>query len=165
MSRRIYALDTSALISFHRSYFPFDIAPAFWRQLSQKSPGRVVLLDKEREEIDVNDDELSAWLQENDHCFIMMTAGDEKIVDAYRKIMSSVQANTQYKESAKRKFAAVADSWLCALALAYGYVVVTQEKYEPAAKKNVKIPNICREFGIPFINVLEFMRDLGIRFD
>jgi hypothetical protein len=41
-----YALDANILINFHRSYYPFDIAPSFWRQLAEKSKQKVVLLDK-----------------------------------------------------------------------------------------------------------------------
>lgn len=162
---KIYALDANILISFHRSYYPFDIAPGFWRQLAEKSPGRVVLLDRIRNEIIKNDDELSAWLKQHDKCFINMSAKDVNIIAEYQRIITSVQSNKQYKESAKREFASVADSWICALALAYGYTVVTQEDYQPDAKKIVKIPNICREFNIPYINLLQFVREIGIRFD
>ena len=49
--------------------------------------------------------------------------------------------------------------------MASGDIIVTEEKYEPNVKKRVKIPNVCREFGIDYIGLLEFMRELGIRFD
>lgn len=94
-----------------------------------------------------------------------MSTSDAKIIAAYRKIITSVQSNAQYTESAKRAFADKADSWLCALALAYGYVITTQEDYKPGAKNVVKIPNVCKEFNIPCINLLQFMREIGIRFD
>jgi len=49
--------------------------------------------------------------------------------------------------------------------MAYGNVIVTNEKYEPDIKKKIKIPNICHEFSINYIGLLEFMRELDIRFD
>jgi len=49
--------------------------------------------------------------------------------------------------------------------LTYEYIVVTQEKYEPNIKKQVKIPNVCEAFNIKYINLLQFMREIGIRFD
>ena len=83
----------------------------------------------------------------------------------YSTIINFVQSNEQYKESAKVEFASIADSWLCAHALTYGYIVVTQEKYNPNIKNRVKIPNICEEFNITYIDLLQFMREIGIRFD
>ncbi|HHX50557.1 MAG TPA: DUF4411 family protein [Clostridia bacterium] len=41
-------------------------------------------------------------------------------------------------ESAKNEFADIADSWLCALAMTYNYVIVTQETYKPDIKKRLK---------------------------
>ncbi|NLC38872.1 MAG: DUF4411 family protein, partial [Clostridia bacterium] len=45
------------------------------------------------------------------------------------------------------------------------YVIVTQETYQPEIKRRVKIPNICKEFNIHYIDMLRFIRDIGIRFD
>ena len=84
------------------------------------------------------------------------------VIDSYRTIINSVNNSEQYKESAKRKFASSADSWLCAYGLALGETIVTLEKYEVEIKKSVKIPNVCREFGIEYIDLLQFMREIGI---
>lgn len=67
--------------------------------------------------------------------------------------------------TAKNEFASVADSWLCAYGMTYEDIIVTEEKYEPNIKIKVKIPNVCREFDIDFIRLLEFIRELKIRFD
>jgi len=80
-------------------------------------------------------------------------------------MISSIKSNSQYFESAKSEFASVADSWLCAHAMTYDYVIVTEETYEAFSRKKVKIPNVCREFDIKFINLLQFMREIGIRFN
>lgn len=84
--------------------------------------------------------------------------------ESYSKIITSIKANNQYKESAKADFAGSVDSWLCAHALVYSYVIATQEVYEPKVKKIVKIPNVFVEFDIPQIKLLQFVRELGIRF-
>ncbi|MGI6551864.1 MAG: DUF4411 family protein [Bacillota bacterium] len=160
-----YTLDANILINFHRSYYPFDIAPSFWRQLAEKSKQKVVLLDKIKVEIAKNDDKLAQWLAENDHCFLTKSINDTEIVSNYSKIITSVKSNRQYTESAKIEFANIADSWLCALAITYNYVIVTQETYQPEIKRRVKIPNICKEFNIHYIDMLRFIRDIGIRFD
>ena len=160
-----YALDANILISCNRSYYPFDIAPSFWNQLKEKGCNKVVLIDKIREEIYGNEDELSHWLQTAESYFIIRSSSDGNILSNYSKIINFIQSSEQYKQSAKDEFASVADSWLCAHALTYEYIVVTQEKYEPNIKKQVKIPNVCEAFNIKYINLLQFMREIGIRFD
>lgn len=77
--------------------------------------------------------------------------------------VESVNDNVQYMASAKREFASSADSWLCAYGLALGGTIVTLEKYDAEIKKRVKIPNVCRDFRIEYIDLLQFMREIGIR--
>lgn len=162
---RKYALDANVLINFHRNFYPFDIAPAFWRQLIEKGNFKVILLDKIKNEIYSNEDQLSEWLKTNEVSFATKKSGDANILPNYTKILASIMDNQQYKESAKSEFASVADSWLCALALTYDHVIVTQETYEPHIKRRVKIPNVCNEFNITYINLQQFVREIGIRFD
>ena len=40
---------------------------------------------------------------------------------------------------------------------------MTLEKYDDDIRRRVKIPNVCREFGIEYIDLLQFMREVGIR--
>lgn len=163
MDRR-FALDSNILIHCHRQIYPFEIAPAFWRQLLENGQ-RIVFLNKVKDEILRNQDELSKWLKENEEHFVTKEAGELSVISCYSEIITSVKNNAQYKETAKDEFASIADSWLCAYGMAYGDVLVTNEKFEPAIRKRVKIPNICREFNINYIGLLEFMRELDIRFD
>lgn len=161
---RKYAVDANILISCSRSIYPFDVAPAFWRQLIDNGQGRIILVDKIRDEILPSDDRLSRWLKENENFFVKKSSADPRVFESYSKIITSIKANNQYKESAKADFAESADSWLCAHASAYYYVIVTQEVYEPNVKRIVKIPNVCVEFDIAHLNLLQFVRELGIRF-
>lgn len=162
---REYALDANILISSNRSLYPFDIAPGFWNQLKEKGGSKIVLVDKIRDEIYRNDDQLSQWLKTSEDSFILKDSGDENIFLNYSQIITFIQSNQQYTEVAKAEFASVADSWLCAHALTYGYIIVTQETYEPDIKNRVKIPNVCEKFNITYIDLLQFMREIGIRFD
>lgn len=160
-----YALDANILISSNRSLYPFDIAPSFWNQLKEKGDNKIVLVDKIRDEIYRNDDQLSQWLKTSEDSFILKDSGDENIFLNYSQIITFIQSSRQYTEVAKAEFASVADSWLCAHALTYGYIIVTQETYDPNIKNRVKIPNICQKFNITYIDLLQFMREIGIRFD
>lgn len=162
---RKYAIDANILISASRNFYSFEIAPSFWRQLIEKGHNKIIIVDKIRDEICRNEDELSQWLKTNESFFIIKNSGDNNILKNYAKIITSVKENEQYKESAKAEFADVADSWLCAHAMTYDYIIVTQEIYEPDIKRKIKIPNICEEFNIDYINLLQFMKQIGIRFD
>ena len=85
------------------------------------------------------------------------------MIEAYRNIITGVNENDQYHQSAKDEFASIADSWLCAYGLAYDCTIVTLETYDSNIKKRIKIPNICEEFRIRYINLSQFMREVGIR--
>ncbi len=120
---------------------------------------------KQNKEILRNEDKLSDWLKENGDSSTIKKIDKLPVIQCYSKIITAIKRNEKYKESAKADFAGIADSWLCAYGMASGDIIVTEEKYEPNIRKRVKVPNICREFGIDYIGLLEFMRELGIRFD
>ncbi len=162
---RKYAIDANILISASRQYYPFDVAPACWTQLLEKGSNKVVLVDGIRDEILKNEDQLSKWLRENMHQFCLRSSQDPLVIVSYRKIISAVNRNSRYKEAAKREFGSVADSWVCAHALAHSHTVVTEEIYEPNRRSRVKIPDVCVEFGIDYIDRLRFIREIGIKFE
>jgi len=88
---------------------------------------------------------------------------DDDVIAAYREIMIWSQAQTQYTDAAKAEFAAVADGWLVAYALAKGYVIVTLEQFDPNIKRRIKIPNACEAFGVEYIDTFAMMRALGAK--
>ena len=130
-----YIIDSNILISSSRRFYPFDIMRGFWRQFLEKIDGKVVLIDKVKEEIFSENDQLSDWLRENQACFIQKNMSDIEVINAYSRIIQNVADNPRYSEAAKEEFARVADSWICAHALAHKYVVVTEETYDPNSKK------------------------------
>lgn len=114
----------------------------------EKGSEKIILVDAVRDEIYKNEDRLTEWLKENEKSFIIGSSEDEKVIETYTKVITTIELSTRYYASAKAYFAGNADSWLCAHALAHGYTIVTQEKYEPNSKKIVKIPNVCKKFAI-----------------
>ena len=158
-----YIIDSNILISSSRRFYPFDIMPGFWRQFLEKIDGKVVLIDKVKEEIFSGNDQLSDWLRENQACFIQKNMSDIEVINAYSRIIQNVADNPCYSEAAKEEFARVTDSWICAHALAHKYVVVTEETYDPNSKKRVKIPNICKGYEIEYIDMLRFFREIEVK--
>lgn len=102
-----YALDANILISSNRSLYPFDIAPSFWNQLKEKGDNKIVLVDKIRDEIYRNDDQLSQWLKTSEDSFILKDSGDENIFLNYSQIITFIQSSQQYTEVAKGEFEGV----------------------------------------------------------
>lgn len=42
--------------------------------------------------------------------------------------------------------------------------MVTHEVYTPNSKKRILIPNVCKEFNIPYINTIDLIRQTGAVF-
>jgi hypothetical protein len=53
---------------------------------------------------------------------------------------------------------------LIAKAVTAGATVVTQETYEPFRLNKVKIPNVCRAFGVPYLNTFDLLQQLRAKF-
>lgn len=85
------------------------------------------------------------------------------MIESYSKIINTINESVQFNQSAKDEFARVTDSWLCAYGLAWGMPIVTLEKFDADIKRKIKIPNVCEEFGIKYIDLMQFMREVNIR--
>ena len=86
-------------------------------------------------------------------------------MNQYSLLMNWANLNKQYKPEAKAEFAddENADAWLLAYAKAKNTTIVTEEQLSLGAKGRIPIPNVCKEFGIPYINTFGVLRKLGVR--
>lgn len=163
VEKPVYLLDTDIFISAARSYYAFDVAPGFWQALiEQARNGRVLSIDRVKDEIMRGKDELAKWAKDKFKNWFVST-GDRQVISSYRQIMAWVVDQRQYFDPAKEEFANNADGWLVAYAAAYRCTVTTNEKFEPNIQRRVKIPNVCREFNVPYVDTFEMLRALGIR--
>jgi hypothetical protein len=158
-----HLVDANIFITAHRQYYPFDLAPSFWDQIIEKASDKIVIIEKVDKEIVKGKDLLTDWYESHKSSFTLLTIPEKEILTSYSKIINSINVNKQYKQSAKDEFAMIADSWLCAYGLAYDYTIVTLEKFDPDARKRIMIPNVCIEFGIKYIDLFNFMRQVSIR--
>jgi hypothetical protein len=58
----------------------------------------------------------------------------------------------------------LADPWIIAHALKEGAVIVTKEVKETTNTTRVKIPNVCENMGVPWINDFQLIEALNIQF-
>lgn len=69
--------------------------------------------------------------------------------------VSAWATGQRYDPAAVNTFLMVADYYLVAHALAHGHTVVTHEKAAPAARKTIKIPDVCIGLGIKCMTPFE----------
>jgi len=162
-----YVLDTNVFVQAHRKYYAFDIAPSFWDALVNFAKrGEIVSIDKVLDEIKRGeyDDELKRWALNKFYKYFENTQY-VNVVDSYKEIINWAQKQQQYTPQAKDDFfkAENADPWVIAFAYAYNLIVVTQEAYNPNTQSKIKIPNVCKEFEIEYINTFELLRRLNFK--
>lgn len=165
-SRSQYVLDSNVFIEAHKRYYAFDLCPGFWKWLSHRSTrSDIVSIDRVRAEIVGHEDLLSEWAKDPAREDLFADTTEQAVFDAYRRVMDWVDRNPQFRPQAKSKFAAGADGWLVAYAIVYKNVLVTHEAPRPDAERTVPIPNVCEEFGVPYMDTFEMLRQLQVRFD
>ncbi|MCA9095952.1 MAG: DUF4411 family protein [Planctomycetaceae bacterium] len=164
MNRR-YVLDANSFIEAKNRYYGFDICPGFWTTLvSQNEAGRVCSIDRiERELIEWND-EIKSWIKDRAPESFFKKTEDIEVIEMYGKMVGWVNSEMQFTPAAKSEFLSVADGWVTAYAKVNDLVVVTHEAFAPEAKNRVKMPNVCEEFGIEYVNTFEMLRELDEKF-
>jgi Domain of unknown function (DUF4411) len=159
-----FVLDTNVFIEAHQRYYPFDVCPGFWRALiHQHEAARVFSIDRVKKELNDGKDRLSDWANDRAPKGFFKQTADRAVIECFQTMVTQVSGEDQYLEVAKRDFAAVADGWLVAYAKENGLTVVTQEVYDPGAKKKVPIPNLCELYGVQCINTFAMLRTLEIK--
>ena len=163
MSAENYVVDANVYIEAYRRYYAFDFGTKFWACLKEHSAtGRVVSIDRVLDELRKGKDELADWAC-NTCCESFVTTDRPDVIYNFGKIMNWVQGQGHYFDGAKNAFAGGADGWLVAYAMAAGHTVVTHEEYNAEIRKQVKIPNVCRAFGIRYVNTFTMLRELGTK--
>jgi predicted nucleic acid-binding protein len=158
-----YVLDANVFIEAARRYYAFDLVPAFWGALVHLAHnGKIESIDRVREELLRGKDALAEWVG-NDFSDAFSATSDEAVIQTYREIVAWLEAQPQYLAAAKSQFAAGADGWLVAYAKQNGHKVVTHEVLNDQIKNRVPIPNVCRAFGVNFVNTFKMLRELNVK--
>lgn len=161
----VYVLDANVLVDAHRRWYAFYFHPGFWDfLLIMHAQGRVVSIDRVRKEI-LAGDELEQWVADKAPKTLFESTATTEVAGNFAAMMQWVQDHEQFKPEAKAEFASVADGWLPAYALAHpNHVVVTHEELSPDAKKRVPLPNVCKQFGVPWMDTFAMLRELKAQF-
>ena len=163
MAATRYLLDANVFIAAARQYYGFDLAPKFWSCLEEHAKtGRVGSIDRVLEELLRGKDDLADWAKGTfANAFASTDAPD--VITTFGQIMNWAQSQSQFMEAAKTEFAGCADGWLVAYAKVHGLVVVTHEAFSAEIRREVKIPNVCKAFGVEYVDTWAMLRGLGAR--
>jgi hypothetical protein len=160
----VYLLDANVFIQAHQRYYAFDLCPGFWECLlhHHNQSERIISIDRVRDEI-TGQDKIAQWVKgAPEGLFVSTRTAD--IAAGFAAMMSWVDDSQQFTGEAKAEFAQVADGWLAAYAKVHGCIVVTHEEYAADIKRKVKLPNVCRQFGVEYLDTFTMLRRLQARF-
>ena len=104
----LFVLDTNVFVEAHRRYYAQDLCPGFWDCLTHYgNEGRVLSIDRVRDEMLSNQDRLSEWVYQAPDSLLVSSA-DPEDVNAFTYLMDWVQGNEQFQSEAYEEFAGVA---------------------------------------------------------
>ncbi len=157
-----YLIDTNIFITGHKVHYPMDIHVSYWGALvDQIAQGNFVIIDKVRDEI--QDAPLVNWLRQNVQRELYATTADS--IGEYSRIQQWAAQSAVFSCIEKSHFAnsKVADPYLVAKAMSGGYTIVTYETSVGQGSTKIKIPDVCKAFGVRCISINEALRELSIR--
>jgi len=160
-----YCLDSNVYIQSHRLEYAHDIVPGFWNWLDHLATEQSIISPSfVYKELTDNgaDDFLSHWVKERKSSDLFLDPSLD-IQIKFSEIADYVSNSYDAKNS--EIFLQKADAWVISYAAVMNYTVVTQETFTPDPRsKKVKIPNICRIFGVNYVDTYAFLRNTGAQF-
>lgn len=157
-----YVLDANAFIEPANLYYDLQVVPGYWKAIEQAHAQSLVLsIDRIRDELFAQKDDLAVWARTLPSSFFESST-DAQLVTKYTDVINWVWSHRTFNPAAKTEFAIGADGWLVAYSAVLGHTIVTQEVLKPDnTQRHVAIPNVCKQFGVQWINVYDLMRQLG----
>ncbi len=162
-----YILDADVLITAKNQYYAFDICPGFWDSLIYfHGKGHIHSIDRVKNELlaGVKTENLVQWVEREVPSGFFLDADSEAVIKAYTDVMLWAERNPGYFDYAKAKFATGADGWLVAYAMVHKLTVVTNEQPRPEAKREIKLPDVCNQFGVDYKDIFFVLRSLNISY-
>lgn len=156
-----YCLDANVLIQAWQKYYNPKFCPDYWKILTELGKdGKIFIPELVYEEIIRTEDELSKWLKDSK---IPINNISEPVTICLQKIYAADSTHKNLVDNTKAR--SLADPWVIAHALHENACVVTKEEKVTALYSNrIKIPNVCENMGIRWINDFQFIDELDIKF-
>ena len=157
----IYCLDTNVLIEAWQKYYSPKFCPDYWEILNELgAKERIFIPEMVYEEITRTEDSLSQWLKTNE---IPVRKIDKAVTECLQNIYLKDPLHKFLVDNTKAR--SLADPWVIAHAMKEKATVVTkEEKVTALSSRRIKIPNVCENMGIRWINDFQLIEELNIRF-
>lgn len=158
---QLYCIDSNFFIEAWNKYYSPNLCEDFWNVINDISRKGILFIPTQvRDEIFKTDDDLKAWLEKS---YIVVKDHNEKVDQCLKKIYEFDKKHERLVDS--RKGRSLADPWVIAHAMNDNAIVVTkEERITDPSSKNVKIPNVCDNMGVKWINDFDFIKIMGIKF-
>ena len=156
-----YALDTSSFLNILKitddEPYAQDVMPGLLEFLEKKlKSGKIICpiaIYKELKKREGEVEGLKDWLKEYRHCFYDL---DQAQADAMRPITNEYEVYSTDKGD-------YGDLAIMGFCKSRKLTVITSEVRKDQHKKlHPKIPNVCGEFDIPCVSLIEFLRREGV---
>jgi len=156
-----YCLDANVLIQAWQKYYSPKLCPDYWTVLDQMGKeDRIFLPQMVYEEITKTDDDLALWLKKSN---IPEYKIDGPVTEALKSIYAANSAHQNLVDNTKGR--SLADPWVIAHAIKEKATVVTkEEKITALNTAKIKIPNVCDNMGVRWINDYQLADEMNIRF-
>lgn len=169
-----YIMDSNIYITSYRLNYPFDLFPSYWDKLITFADNHLINMNKHvfeeiaHESREEEKDNLQLWL-ENDFSAREFDITND-IVGVWQEVLQYIYHSPIYNQRAFDSWAntSVADPWIVATAKVHNLTVVTLETEETnlnsgSPTKKVKIPEVCKAFGVECGTLQKMLRDLSFR--
>lgn len=148
-----YLIDSNIFLQAKNLHYRFEFCSHFWSWVKQAhGDGMVCSTQKVKKELikGKDDDPVKLWMSELPDTFFIPDDTDARVILKYREVMKWTAENTHFKDAAKKEFARsdIADAFLIAVAMAYGYEIITHELSNPDRKNKIQIPDAANVFGV-----------------
>jgi len=161
MLHQKYCLDANVLIEPWQKYYSYSICPSYWDILNSLGKSDSIFVPEQvYEEIVRTEDELSKWLEKSK---IPIRKIDGRVAKCLSEIYAKDSSHQRLVDSTRGR--SLADPWVIAHALNENACVVTkEEKVTDIRSSKIKIPNVCDNMGVRWINDFQLIKELKITF-
>ena len=156
-----YCLDANVLIQAWQKYYSPKLCPDYWNILNALGKnGSIFLAEEIHQEITRTEDDLTDWLKKSD---ITIKKTDGNVIGCWKKILNSDPIHKLLVDDVKGR--SLGDPWLIAHAINLGATVVTKEASLTATNsKRIRIPHVCDNMGVRWVDDFTFIEEVGIHF-
>ncbi|MEY2830037.1 MAG: hypothetical protein RIQ33_1895 [Bacteroidota bacterium] len=156
-----YCLDANVLIQAWQKYYNPKFCPDYWDILIELGKQEKIFIPEYvYEEIVRTEDDLSKWLKSSE---IPIRKVNEQVANCLKNIYSSNPSHVNLVDNTKSR--SLADPWVIAHSIHENATAVTKEEKVTALNSNkIKIPNVCENMGVRWINDFQFIDEINIKF-